>query len=344
MSDVLKAAAIALCLTAVFSPRLAQADAADSAKAQAQATLREGNALMGQGRATDALMKFTEAYRLFPSPKLHYNLGQAHSLIAGHEAQAYESMSRFLTEATDANPELRTAAETQRQQLRPKVGLVSVTAEPADAELVIDDVNVGAVARDVPRVVGIGAHRISLKKDSTASTPETVTIAGGEALQVRLSLAPTAIAAPAPALPAAPEPALTPVTNAVASPPANLLKVGPESQYAGYWTWQRKVGAGLGGVAVAALAVGIVEHVRYFGKHDDFVKAGCVDDSTLAMHPNCQGLKNQFNSAHVGWVVSYVAASVLVGTGAYFLWLSPDESAQATSMTSGVTANMQGRF
>ena len=143
---------MALCLASALSSRVAAAETPASAKAQAQATLREGNAFLGQGRATDALMKFTEAYRLFPSPKLHYNMGQAHSLIAGHEAQAYEAMSRFLTEATDANPELRAAAEAQRQQLRPKVGLVSIAAEPADAELLLRELRRAEFTVDWQRV------------------------------------------------------------------------------------------------------------------------------------------------------------------------------------------------
>src|SRR5436305_1430821 len=130
-----KAMVVTILLSCALASALARAETANPAKVQALAILQEGNAFLGQGRSTDALMKFTEAYRLFPSPKLHYNIGQAHSLIPGHEAQAYDSMSRFLTEAVDANPQLRAAAEAQRQKLRAKVGLVGVTADPPDADL-----------------------------------------------------------------------------------------------------------------------------------------------------------------------------------------------------------------
>ena len=83
----------AVCLSLTLSLATARADAADPAKAQALVMLQEGNAFLRQGRGADALTKFTDAYRLFASPKLHYNLGQAHALIPGHEAQAYQSMT-----------------------------------------------------------------------------------------------------------------------------------------------------------------------------------------------------------------------------------------------------------
>src|SRR5438552_6530136 len=164
-------------LSCALASAVARAETANPAKAQALAILQEGNAFLGQGRATDALMKFTEAYRLFPSPKLHYNIGQAHSLIPGHEAQAYQSMSRFLSEAVDANPALRAAAEAQRQKLRPRVGLVGVTADPPDADLLVDEVNVGRVAAGVPAVLGIGSHTLAMKKGDTTSPPRAIAIA-----------------------------------------------------------------------------------------------------------------------------------------------------------------------
>jgi hypothetical protein len=231
MSGVLNGIGIVVLLSFGLQPANASAENAAPAKAQAQAALREGNALLGQGRATDALMKFTDAYRLFPSPKIHYNIGQAHTLIPGHEAQAYESMSRFLNEAIDANPKLRAAAETQRQQLRPKVGLVSVVAEPADADLLVDDVNIGRASRDAPAVIGIGTHRLALEKGATVSSPQTITIAGGETSELRLALAPPVVPPPPPSIPVAiaapPRAAAAPVAAvarpATAAPPPAVL-------------------------------------------------------------------------------------------------------------------------
>jgi tetratricopeptide (TPR) repeat protein len=138
MKCVFQAAAILNPYLFAWSSPVAAGEAVDSAKLRAQATLREGNVALEHGHAEEALAKFTEAYRLFSSPKIHYNIGQAHSLILGHEAQASEAMLRFLIEAKDADASLRVAAEKLRTELKPKVGMVSVVAEPADADLLVD--------------------------------------------------------------------------------------------------------------------------------------------------------------------------------------------------------------
>jgi tetratricopeptide (TPR) repeat protein len=332
--------AVFLSIAAVSATSLAAPE--DPAKAQAQATLREGNAALEQGRAAEALAKFTEAYRLFPSPKIHYNLGQAHSLIPGHEAQAYEEMSRFLDAAIHADADLRAAAEKQRKQLRPKVGIVTVVAEPADADLIIDGVNGGKVSTEWPVILGIGTHRLALRKDAASSPVQTIAVVGGDSLEVRLQV-----------LPPTPPPTLAPLTpvptsNAVAAlSAANNVQTGPAPAPPDYWTWRRKAGMGLAGLGVASLVLGIVEHVSYFGKANDFKNAGC-GTSNLSVGPNCKSLDDQFNSAQTWFIVGYIGAAVLSGAGSYLLWVAPAESSKegagVVSVSSGMTVNYQGQF
>jgi len=323
--------AVILSVAAASSTGLAAPDA--PAKAQAQATLREGNAALERGRPDEALAKFTEAYQLFPSPKLHYNLGQAHSLIPGHETQAYEEMSRFLNAAVNADANLRAAAEKQRQQLRFKVGIVTVVADPADADLLVDSVNVGKVAADTPTVLGVGTHRLALRKETANSPVQTITIVGGDAMEVRLQ-------ALAPLTP-------TPARSTVALPPANIVAAGTATATSDYWTWRRKTGIGLVGLGVASLVLGIVEHARYFGKANDFRNAGC-GTSNLSIGTNCKGLDDQFKSAQTWFIVGYIGAAVLGGSGAYLFWFAPTEPVKegggVASVNSGMTINYQGRF
>ncbi len=302
--------------------------------------MREGNAALEQGRAEEALARFSEAYRLFPSPKIHYNLGQAHSLIPGHEAQAYEEMSRFLDAAIHADADLRAAAAKQRKQLRPEVGIVTVVAEPADADLLIDDVNVGKVSAEWPTILGIGTHHLALKKDTAISPVHTIVVVGGDALEVRLQVLP-------PTLPPALAP-LTPIAPGYAAMPAvNSVQVGPAPAPSDYWTGRRKAGVGLAGLGVASLVLGIVEHVSYFGKANDFKNAGC-GTGNLSVGPNCKSLDDQVNSAQTWFIVGYIGAAVLGGAGGYLLWVAPAESpkegAGVATVNSGMTVNYQGRF
>jgi hypothetical protein len=321
----------------------AAAEPGDSAKSKAQATLREGNAALEQGHAEEALAKFTEAYRLFPSPKIHYNIGQAHSLIPGHEAQAYEAMLRFLIEAKEADANLRAAAESLRAQLKSKVGMVTVVAEPADADVLIDDVNVGKTSREAVTVLGVGTHRLALKKDAVQSTAQTIRVMGGDSQEVRLQLVP-----PSASLAMLPT-AAAPTNNAATGPGTNILQAGTPTATHGYWTWQHEAGAGLAILGVASLVLGIVEHVSYFGKASDFKNAGCGTND-LSAGSGCKSLDDQFKSAQTLFVVGYVGAAVLGGAGAYFLWLAPAEGTGAgagggvASLNSGMTVNLQRRF
>ena len=343
MHGVSQRIAILLFILLAWLSPMAAAEPIDSAKSKAQATLREGNVALEQGRAEEALAKFTEAYRLFPSPKLHYNIGQANSLIPGHEAQAYEEMLRFLIEAKDADANLRTAAESLRAQLKSKVGMVTVVTEPADADLLIDGVDVGKTAREAVRVLGIGTHRLALRKDAVESIAQTITIVGGDSQEVRLQLAPPT--APHAMLPLTPAPA----TSAATGPGTSVLQVGTESSSHGYWTWQHEVGAGLAVLGAVSLVLGIVEHLSYFGKASDFKRAGCGTND-LSVGSGCKGLNGQFQSAQTWFVVGYLGAAVLGGAGAYFLWLAPAAATGGgtgggvASANSGVTVNYQGRF
>ena len=333
--------AIAVCLLLVTLVVARSAlSAEDPAKAQAQAALKEGNAALVQGRGAQALAKFIEAQRLFASPRLHYSLGQAHSLIPGHEAQAFDEMSQFLQTAKDAKPDMRAAAEKLRGDLRSKVGIVTVVAEPGDGALLIDGVDVGPASAKPTVVLGLGAHRLALRKDMAESSPETLTLVGGESLQVKLQL-------PAPRAPAEVVATTAAYANGASSAgPAGVSLAEPAGPPPSAWTWRRKAGAGLLGVAAASLVLGVVEHVRYFGKASDFKNAGCGTND-LSAGSGCTSLNDQFNSARTWLVAGYLGAAVLGGAGSYLLWVAPSQGpsqAGLVSTSSGVTINFQGEL
>ena len=151
-------------------------------------------------------------------------------------------------------------------------------------------------------------------------------------------IVPAPVIAPPPALAVAatPAPAFIPSNRGV-------------SADGGYWTRRHKIGAALFAVGAASLVFGLVEHIRYFGKADDFRKAGCGTND-LSVGSNCQGVNDQFKSAQIGWIAGYLGAAALGGTGAYFLWIAPaestgpTESGAAVSMNPGMTINFEKRF
>ena len=347
--------ALVLVLTLLLATRAAVA--ADD-KAQAQQLLREGNGLLKQGRASEALSKFTEAYRLFPSPKLHYNLGQAHATLAGHEAQAYVELSQFIDEAHDAAAELRAAADTKRQQLRAKVALVTVLAPgapgdaDADADVLVDGVVSGKISggstpRDRPIVIGIGTHKLVVARGPLVHGEQAIVIAGGETLDIRVGAA--SAAAPVASSPAALPSAPAPAAGAYASTPAVTLAAPPPSESgSSTWTWQRGTSLALGVLAVASLAFGIVEHVAREDKAEEFRDAGCGTKDLS--RGDCQTRFDAVKSAETWMAVGYAGAAVLGGASVTLLWLSPSPAdrppagAVAGNNIGGMTVTFQGRF
>ena len=67
----------ALAARAAAAPAPAQPAGDNQAKGRAQALLSEGTTAYGHGDYATALDKFTAAYKIFPSPKLWFNIGQA---------------------------------------------------------------------------------------------------------------------------------------------------------------------------------------------------------------------------------------------------------------------------
>jgi hypothetical protein len=353
---------LTLALLLAMMVSTARAEDSEASKEHARVVLREGNAFLQAGHASEALAKFEEAHRLFPSPKVYYNLGQAHGLIPGHEAQAYEAMSRFLKEASTADSVLRIAAEEHCRKLRSKVGLISVIADPPDAELLIDQVSLGSRFTESPVIVGIGLHGLALRKGVLVSKTNTVKIVGGEALQVGLKV-PSQIPQPTTPLPprslaaARPPQAASlyrkPVvseTGRVSQPPLGMLdsRIAAESADS-HWTARQTVGTGLVGLGVASLVLGVVEHVRYFAKGNDFKNAGCGTDNLL-LGMRCGELNDEFNSAKTLWVAGYVGAAVFGGAGAYLLLLAPasrsdsEEIASGAFWSTGMALNFHRKF
>jgi tetratricopeptide (TPR) repeat protein len=112
------AVAIALlALTAAAPPATAQIGPEGDARTQAQAHLSRGNDLFTIDKFRDALTEFQAAFAAFPSPKLHFNIGQCQRAL-GNQPEALAEFQRFVDEAQDVSPELRREAENYIVELK----------------------------------------------------------------------------------------------------------------------------------------------------------------------------------------------------------------------------------
>jgi tetratricopeptide (TPR) repeat protein len=216
----------------------------DDARSAALTLAREGAQLYAAGDFQGALEKFEQAYGLFPSPKLFFNLGQAWRGLS-KPAQALANFERFLAEAKDAPADYRDQAAVQIAELETRVTRVAVACNRSGSVVTIDGVRRGTIPLDRPIPVEPGAHRLTLAwKDETRAVeftavagqvlPLTLTFEGVSALH-KVSEAP----------PKAERQISLPITPVP-------LATSRESAHRHTWYWVA------GGVVVAAVATALI--------------------------------------------------------------------------------------
>jgi tetratricopeptide (TPR) repeat protein len=159
------------------------------AKTRAQALLSEGTTAYGRGDYASALDKFTAAYKIFPSPKLWFNIGQANRDL-GRPVEAVEAFDRFLTEAGDAPHETLTEARRSAAELKTKLGQLQVTCPIDGAEITVDGKQVGSAPLGNMVWTTPGRHQVAAQLAGFSPAIEDVVAVAGQAVAVDLDLRP----------------------------------------------------------------------------------------------------------------------------------------------------------
>ena len=234
--------AVALAVFAAGAPvRVASADEAES-KTAARARLEKGADLLVSHAYSRALIEFEDAYRLFPSPKIFFDIGLANVGLE-RNPEALRAFQRFLIETTDASPETVTRAKVQIQALLPKVAIVDVASADAGLEIVVDDLSVGRTPLNAPLYLAPGQHRLVARaSDSAAPAVKTFDARGGTRATVSVPLVPKLVLAPPPASTGG-------TANAAAAtvtPPlveSHAVSTGASPLYEKPWFWAVAAGA-----------------------------------------------------------------------------------------------------
>ena len=144
---------------------LAQAPASPPAtghdKARAQLLLNEGADLYDRGNFTEALGRFQSAYAAFPSPKLWFNIGQAERDLGRH-VEAMQAFEHFLTEARDAPAGTLGEAHRSVNELRLKLGHITISCATHGALVSVDGTRVGTTPLPAPLWLNPGTHQIGV--------------------------------------------------------------------------------------------------------------------------------------------------------------------------------------
>jgi hypothetical protein len=168
-------------------------------RAEARAKIDEGARLTEQGRYADALRAFEEAYALYPSSKIQFNIALANEELARYAA-AFEAMTLFLAEPRDVAPAKIARARQVLEALAKRVGRITVGSDATGDEIYVDGRRRGVTPIAGAIVLDPGAHAVTIKRGAIQHT-ENVTLAAGEERALTLAIPAAVTTAPTPGSP-----------------------------------------------------------------------------------------------------------------------------------------------
>ena len=303
-----------------------------AAKAGAQSLLKEGAEFYQQGAFADAVEKFDQAYAIFPSPKLLFNIGQA-SRELGRPVESVEAFDRFLVQAPDSPPELIAEAKRSVEELSRKIGKLLIDCSVSGAEISVDGRRVGlAPLEDLFRVTP-GSHQVTATHPGTMPAIETVIVAAGTVQT--LVMRPRALVEAATLIPAEPAPPLPSHAFDLQSPPAEAT-VDHGWWLGRQWTW---VAAGS---AVVFTGVAAVAGWSMQSRFDDLKQTcgkGAGANATGCTSSDFSALDARKLTANVFWGLS-AAAAVTAGV-LFFVEGRPVAVAPMAGGTTGLFAKTE---
>src|SRR5450755_1343281 len=175
------------CLLAVFSaagPARADGNADNE---RANLLFKKGKIAFNEGKYTDALRIYDEAWHLKQSPDIAANLAQTEAELGKHRDAAEHfafALAHLLPSSTD---EQKTALAAGLEIEKKEVGTLHVTLEPADAALNVDDAPV-TLPTNGDVYVEPGDHRASVTREGYQLNQQTLHVskAGARVLWIKL--------------------------------------------------------------------------------------------------------------------------------------------------------------
>jgi hypothetical protein len=191
---LLWAAAAVLAAPSAFADTPAPPSALDlrtSLPDQARRAWDAAKQLAGASDFKGALVEFQRAYELSHNPRVLYNVGVTEKLLT-HYARAVDAWDKEMHEGASA----LSAAEVQELKnaiaiVQQFVTTVEVTANEADATLLVDDYAAGKTPFGAPVRIDVGKHVLKLTKPGFLDGVQNVDVASGTTTPVTFRLDPT---------------------------------------------------------------------------------------------------------------------------------------------------------
>ncbi|WP_438030457.1 hypothetical protein [Sorangium sp. So ce233] len=291
-------------LLALTCAPAALAQVSDADRATARSLAVEGQESLDRKDYAAALDRFRRADAIIHAPTLLLGVARA-QVGLGQWIAAQESYSRILREgAPEGSPEpffeAIAAAQRELDALAPRIPQVLLSVRGPDAaDVTIDGEPVPRAALGVRRPVDPGEHTVRATAAGFAPVEVKLTLAEGASEAVALELKPIA-----------------PPPGASRPPLARAPDAGPVASGRGTRTTLGIAALGLGGVGVAAGAVG---GLLAIGKHSD-LSDRCPGNRC---DPSLQGDVDSYHAMGTLSTIGFVVGAVGVGAGAFLLLTAP---------------------
>src|SRR5437868_6723538 len=169
-----RALATLVCLAAAAAP------AAAAGPDDAEALIKQGNDLRRSGDDQGALPLLARAYQAQPGPRTAVQLGLVEEAL-GRWGDADEHLTIGLRAGGDAwIARNRKTIEAALRVVKPHVGRIEITGEPAGAEVLVGGRRVGTVPLAAPVRVSEGSIDVELRAPGYRHGFRTLTVRGGQ--------------------------------------------------------------------------------------------------------------------------------------------------------------------
>jgi hypothetical protein len=292
--------------------------------------IRRGNDLRRKGQDEAALREFQRAYELGATPHAAASLGLAEQQLK-RWGDAERHLSQALRDKTDPwVGKNRAVLEKQVKFVRGQIGRLEIIGDPAGAEVLVNNENVGTLPLADPVPVTPGSVRVEMRSAGYLNGAVSVAVARGQLGHVDLRLErdaravapPTFDAAKAAKTVAETPPTAAPEPSVVAEPelPAKQPEPpGPSATLQG----ARWVAVGAGGLMLAAgIAGAVINHSNMTEVNSSSGPCRGVNDKGMAVNGNgmpdasCQSKLDTANTGKTVAIVGFAGAGVLALTSA----------------------------
>jgi hypothetical protein len=300
---------VAAFLLLAVSPALAQSDP----RARADVPFKQGLALHDAGKDAEALAKFEEAYRIYPSANILFNVARMEQVL-GRSADAMTHFRACLKDR-ELSADNRASAESHLRNLEKSFGKVKVDAPPG-AQVKVDDEPEDA---QEPVLVVPGKHKLEVTQGGKREVRDVI-VGAGEIAVVKFTLESMSGAGAATTANAS-------SASANGSGGAPSGDAGPEKPPT-YWTTGHTVGilAMTGGLVATGVGVAFVVAANDAAHEVQAPRRPGEESACVGVtSPECRALANaaddrvRATNFATGFLVAG-GALLLGGAIAYFAW------------------------